>query len=91
MPFSQESMAVIGLLIFAFLGWWCCVLIAIIKRRATFVVWAFWWCGLMWWLAVLITPTNAPSGVYFAGQAIFLLPLVAWPIGILARRHYSSN
>jgi len=87
MPEINYAMATLGLMIFAFLGWWFWIICAIVARRVHYVGWAFWWVGLMWWAAVAIVPNEFPPDFVRVGLAIFAIPLVIWPLVDLRRRY----
>jgi len=74
------GLADLGLLMFAGFGWLFGVLAAIIARRLSYLVWAFWWAALMWWFAVLITPENVSPEFFLVAMAAWALALAAWPI-----------
>lgn len=79
------------LVVFAFLGWWFWIICAIVARRVSYVVWAFWWAGLMWWFAVVITPTRVPPDSFAVVTALWALALVAWPIRAAYKRLYLAE
>jgi hypothetical protein len=91
MPAPNYGMADLGLICFAFLGWWFWIICAIVARRVAYVVWAFWWVGLMWWLAVAITPTQTDPAIVLVGLSVWALLLAAWPIRAAYKRMYLAE
>jgi hypothetical protein len=91
MPMPNYGVADFGLIVFAFLGWWFWIICAIVARRVSYVVWAFWWAALMWWFAVLITPENVTPEFFLVMMAVWALALAAWPIRAAYKRLYLAE
>lgn len=85
------GLADLGLLAIAGAGWLFGVLAAIVARRISYLVWAFWWAALMWWFAVLITPENVTPELFLAVMAAWALALVAWPLRAAYKHLYLAN
>jgi hypothetical protein len=81
----------LGLMVFAFFGWWFWIICAVVARRVSYVVWAFWWAALMWWLAVAITPAGNLQNAKPAALGVWALVLVAWPIRAAYKRLYLAE
>lgn len=82
------GIADLGLMGIAGAGWLFGVLAALVARRLDYLVWAFWWAGLMWWFAVLITPEQVTQEFFLAVMIPWALLLAAWPIRAAYKKLY---